>query len=794
MYSCTVYYYISDMERQTSASTNTSMDVDNEQDVVKSTQETEDSSQTGTEYEPHKHRTRSSSFDVLAHINEVTTGSSSTQPTMDFADASLLLGLGEGDGVDPVKTRDGTAVEPATLPSTMTFFLDMLSEEQRRVRHRHIPAVEGFRKLYKSEIKQDMAAARALNKRKGKRVGGAAVDEGSMIVDEEGNEVPSSPEQADVMAEFTASMIGAEHKGELPDTDPFVAPSESTLAFASNGQLASLMESTPFENTMRGGASPLRSPQLVESLTAFNPPRPQESTGAKTKHRVKRWESNPQDVEKDLSNYKKTVQRTRLELRKAEEEHTQIEAVASMVRTHFMNHLTAYREEMVAVNEQLEGAQSKCVKAAEEFNGKSMSTRGSSKTMKDIFATLKHLGEELDAKGNALRASVIADWRASGVGGIVSSKMDGRSEFLANGWILIGDKVETPLGEGTVLNILGPEYTKKATSVVTTEAEKPEEPKSADSVDNDAVDVDETKDDNAVATKETPKAAPEPSVEESILPDKIAVHLTTGERKEFNPTELQLLSPVVIGSSDAELAKRWENMAKSAVEVGLGHDFEGMNAYINEAIRREEREVGLHDDGTTSPKTVTQFDNVQSVLPFGAGIMNAPEYIRDYSSVVPVDDLEDCIRKTVYEGGIQAVEVRPVMPPSVRQFESKKEETNRLKIKVMQLRNRLGRQKRIRGLNERSLVAGKNRALKVEGLLTEMQVDLQSLKGRLQEELNELGIGNASLESLQVIEEKKDAAPTAETADGAAASGNGTEKRSLEAEDADRDSKRARVE
>lgn len=63
---------------------------------------------------------------------------------------------------------------------------------------------------------------------------------------------------------------------------------------------------------------------------------------------------------------------------------------------------------------------------------------------------------------------------------------------------------------------------------------------------------------------------------------------------------------------------------------------------------------------------------------------------------------------------------------------------NKLKIKVLQLRNRLGRQKKVRSLNERSLEAGKKRADKVESLLMEMQTDLTSLKGRLQEELNEL--------------------------------------------------------
>lgn len=59
---------------------------------------------------------------------------------------------------------------------------------------------------------------------------------------------------------------------------------------------------------------------------------------------------------------------------------------------------------------------------------------------------------------------------------------------------------------------------------------------------------------------------------------------------------------------------------------------------------------------------------------------------------------------------------------------------------MLQLRNRLSRQKRIRDLNQRSLKSGENRADKVEGLLMEMQSDLRSLKERLQVELNDLGM------------------------------------------------------
>ena len=45
-------------------------------------------------------------------------------------------------------------------PSSYTFFLDSLSEGQRWRRHRHIPNVEGFWKLFNRESKENFSTAR----------------------------------------------------------------------------------------------------------------------------------------------------------------------------------------------------------------------------------------------------------------------------------------------------------------------------------------------------------------------------------------------------------------------------------------------------------------------------------------------------------------------------------------------------------------------------------------------------------------------------------------------------------
>ena len=501
----------------------------------------------------------------------------------------------------------------------------MLNDEQRRVRHRHIPAVEGFRKLYKSEIKQDLSAARALDRKRQR------VEESAMDDDEEMKE------------ESDSSKIDVDdNKDLLPDCNAFSAPSENTIAFAHCGQLASLMESTPFENSMRGGmpVSTLRSPQLVESMTAFNPPRPQESTATKTKHRLKRWESNPEDVEVDLLNYKKTVQRTRMELHKAEDEHAQIEAVASMIRTHYMNHLDAYSEEIAAIVEQLNGARSNCHKAGEEYNGKTISTRGSSKTMKDVFVTLKSLSDDLGSK--ALRSSVESfmtpDWRVSGIGGVAASECN--TKEMATGWILVGDKVKTSAGEeGTVVKINGVHLKKMPPSE---EQENVDSSQKAE--DCNSMEIDKPKSDaEAKPTNETS------SLTDMVVRHEITVQLTDGTTKSFPPSDLSLQSTAFSCEKDADLIKRWESMTQSAIEIGSNHDYNSMNCQVIESILQKQQEEDK--DGSVSPKSVTQYDDLRNVVPFGAGIMSAPDEIKSFSSIIPVNTLEDDVRKIVYESG-----------------------------------------------------------------------------------------------------------------------------------------------
>ena len=78
------------------------------------------------------------------------------------------------------------------------------------------------------------------------------------------------------------------------------------------------------------------SPQVVDSIIRFNPPRPPESVEPKNIHRLQCWETNPQDVEEDLINYRKTVEQTFEELHKTEDEIKRIDVVGAHLRSHFM--------------------------------------------------------------------------------------------------------------------------------------------------------------------------------------------------------------------------------------------------------------------------------------------------------------------------------------------------------------------------------------------------------------------------------------------------------------------------
>jgi len=333
--------------------------------------------------------------------------------------------------------------------------------------------------------------------------------------------------------------------------------------------------------------------------------------------------------------------------------------------------------------------------------------------MKDIIGTLKMLGEEIEGvKADDDDNDVLKndDWRVMGVGG-VSTKMT----KMANGWLLVGDEVIVSSSgeEGVVTSVTGPQLEN------TVETKK-----------GDAMDVD---------SPNKKEAATKSAAKKVLKPTTISVKLTkSGKVHTYSPAEVEFNSkslPTLL-LSDPKLAKRWEDMVSTALATGADHDTLAMEEYISSSLAKDKTSEDKKGDGKTSPK---------SVLPFGSGLVAAPDDVKNYPSVIPMDNLEETVRKVVYEADKPRIMV--TMSANLRQAEARQEEMNVLKGKVLQLRNKLGRQKRLRSLNERSLIAGKNKANKVEGLLLEMQMDLKNLKTRLHKEVTDLGIGNGIMPS-----------------------------------------------
>jgi len=653
--------------------------------------------------------------------------------------------------------------DPTTLPTSLTSFLDILTEEQRRVRHRHIPTVDGFRKLYKSEIKSDITLARRscrkrqlqqqllLQQRRSSNNSKSSSDENidgsttpmdvddnvhesecmdeNMVVEEEEGVVDENKEDGDENTSETTlheDNIGDDSSNRNINlknkvtSDAFIVPTREARQCALGGQLANLLESTDFENAIGASISskklkapavsssmasstsgPLliaRSPKLVDSLTTFNPPRPQESTTAKTLHRMKRWEANPSEIEVDLRNYRKTVCRTKEELHIAEKERTRVESVASFMRNHFMEHLKSYRAEMMAINEGLVKTNAHCCQLLDDENiqlrNSTMTTRGgagggggSGKGMEDVLATLKTLGKKGVGSDVVRKGDIPTDWRIKGVGGVRADasgpgSREEKATMMAKGWLLVGDEViVTSTGdEGIVVSIDGMTMKIDASSdaansgveaKVKKEDKKENEPalSSSSPKDADAMDVDtplNTEKENEVAsTTKTEGATPSSSSFVAtnpgyrVKPPSIGVKLTksgivqtyTLADIEFNPDKI---SSTLLNLSDSALARRWECMVNTALANCAGHDILAMDGYINSACIGESTHA---DDGTASPKSVALYKDERTLLPFGSGIVAAPEDVKNGPSVIPLDNLEETVRKAVY--GTDTPRVRP---------------------------------------------------------------------------------------------------------------------------------------
>jgi hypothetical protein len=710
-------------------------------------------------------------LDRMAAVGDLLSLSGTTATTATAKKPSTSSAL---FGPPPLHHQPRETALPPTSTSRMreSFLSDSLTEEERRTRTRYLPDVEGMHALRKQEIKADLALARSMlvgggggntaisgvssndrPKTTSKRVSSnsrqAAVDEdptGGSAMDVE-SALSQSGDDAQLSEEDrTATLVG-------------ISSSSSRTIDIGGGDRSLLLNVpssafvTPPESGNSSGSHQRSTPREVEAVAAFNPPRPPESMGAKKKHRLLRWERRPADMEADLNSYRKTVQRTREELKNAKDECVRITTVDHELRRHFLQHIACLKEELARLEKEIAVVQQECIDLADLPSTGRTRTRNSkgnvSAAMRDVIQMLRAKGKDMEARGLSLplaSSSSVAS-NVTGVGGVtaVSFSDCGRPTIaqptkLAQGWIVPGDRVQTPYGEGTVSALLGP-GTLRVDESKTLPLEGQKE---------DGMEVDNTEDPLQANEPATTKALKMDKTNSSqrtneslanALAPRVCVSLPFGTAFSALESVVSLEDPAVY--TDEQMAKRWSGIAQTALAQGASLDVSAMT-HMEVAIdsARDRMDVDGTDDTATSNKK-------RRLVPFGASLFPTAIGRGTLLHKASLSELGETVKTAYFKGrGVLGMRDNERVPPDLRELEDSRQERLILQAKVLQLRNQLYRQRRIRLLNERTHAASQERASRVESLVAEMRMDLKSLKNRLDLEIRDLGISEVQAESI----------------------------------------------
>lgn len=712
-------------------------------------------------------------------------------------------------------------------------FLEDLTGHERLTRTRFLPHVDGIHALRKSEVRLDLTLARAIvtslgvagqvpskRSRKTRPVSNQGRDDSPMDLDDDGGAAgPSDDDMEDASAHSTKLEMSMAATSKV-----FLAPPDVNTGDDIDG------------NGKKN--QPTRPPHVVEAVTAYNPPRPPESVGPKKKHRMLRWERKPQDVEIDLSNYRKTVQRTREELQNAEHERERIESIGFALQNSYLSQLRALNEEGRELNQELGRIQQNCIKSADLLTSRTRSRGGGkgSHVMKDVLAILKARGSEMADIGIAIDTIVpTAEVKIPpGIGGVsAQSLMDWNQSTvfapvdIASAWILPGDAVHTPYGEGTVIHVYGPCELDASTAPLSAAIPKPTLPLpivpiSKPTSFRQAI-VGEAKPDSTHGFG-TPSGKIASLVERNIaaktslggvlsggktgniqgedkdatwktVPSGMAINTKNGGKKppfsdghrKGEPQKENVLSPRIcvelpfgIGFfsasvvtskedpssySDSKLAARWKSMIETALPVGSCLDVAGMETIgfvrpkdkpmvTNEEGMDVEDEVEGSQSGEAAAPGYQNGESNNSAaskrfVPFGSGILPTSIGRGGIVAETEISAIESALKKPIFEGhGVLGMRENQGLPRGFREWEDAKCELSVLRATLLQRRNELNRQRRIRHLNMRALTTTNDRSLRVEALVHEMRADLKSLKDRLDDELVELRISSELAEGL----------------------------------------------
>jgi len=556
---------------------------------------------------------------------------------------------------------------PKDPPSGVSFLVEALTEEERRTRTRFLPDVDGMHMLRKNEIKDDVALARSLPtiispqgsvQTRTKRLEGGAgrlakkIDADSMDVN--GDEtIPATPDEDDDDGYDSPKTIELPYSNLVVPSDAFVAP---------KGVVDGETYGTITVKDVAQNEANVPSPSKVESVTSFNPPRPPESVGGKKKHRMIRWERRPEDIEVDMKNYRRTVQRTRQELQKSEDEYDRLEMIDAHLRRHFLNHTDLLNDENKNLHAEMEIEIQNLMKES-DLAGSRTRSKNLTKVdvvMRDVLSILTK-NQQKDVSMDDETSNVESDSTTlfSGYGGLNSqafvdwdNSTDLKPMKPCSSWIEPGQQVKTPYGEGTVLAVFPPE-SPPSTNTTGNVVGIAESSQSLLSSGRAPTELQKNKSNDGKDDKDK---------YDSLLPLRVKVRLNYGTGTFVADSITKMESPAHF--TDAKLAKRWKGMIESAVQVGPCIDVQGMlpnpdniGKEISSVGDEEKSKVsGMDVDGdnnvkspdmTTSSTTLEAFNQF---FPVGASLIPTKSGRGNFLHNMEIGDIEKTLQTALYEG------------------------------------------------------------------------------------------------------------------------------------------------
>ena len=295
-----------------------------------------------------------------------------------------------------------------------------------------------------------------------------------------------------------------------------------------------------------------------------------------------------------------------------------------------MNHLRYMDQEFDLVEEELEAAQQQCVIGADLLTSRTR-RRGAGKgnqLMRDVLTVLKVRGTEASGKGPPLRSATDASIHYPGIGGVGASSFSDWNQHsvipphpVASSWVLPGDKVDTPYGEGTVVKLFDTAVLNVDEPPLEGTASKPANGQSPSKMDVDAPAFTNAMNGNPSMVKKI-KAYSSPGDMKSTLCPRICVKFPFGFGY-FNASAVTSKeSPSAY--SDPQLCKRWKGLMETALSHAGQLDLEGMAApFTHTGEPPNTSEIADNAAELTSKATSENPGNPgdTKLLPFGSSLL-----------------------------------------------------------------------------------------------------------------------------------------------------------------------------